>query len=79
MPAPQMATLIPMVPADESEITSTEVGRLLQISVQSVHDIPRNRLPYRETPGGLIRRGRRFYLRADVERLAEELKGETTE
>ena len=73
------ATLAAVTPAEADEVTSAEAARILGVSRQAIHQTPRSRLPYRESLGGVVRRGRRYYKRADVERLAGELSGGVSE
>ena len=71
-----IGTLTHMAEVGENEVTGGQAADILGISHTSVRNIARDRLPYRETPGGLARRGRRVYQRSDVERLARELAGD---
>ena len=67
----QLAVIVNAMADDE--MTSEAVALVLGFSKRTVQRIPRDRLPYRETPGGGLRRGHRKYLRADVERYAKDL------
>jgi hypothetical protein len=49
-------------------MTSADVANLLGVDQRTVQRIPQAELPYRESPGGPVRGGRRKYRRADVER-----------
>lgn len=49
-------------------LSGPEVAELLDVHHSTVHRIPADQLPYEETPGGSLRRGRRRYRAEDVER-----------
>lgn len=66
-----------MSPARDDELTTTQAAEILGWSDTTLRNWPRERLAYRTTGGGQQRQGRRYYQRADVERLAAELRGET--
>jgi hypothetical protein len=53
---------------------ASEVALVLKVTRSTVHRIPRDQLPYWETPGGGQRRHRR-YLKEDVYRYARDVLG----
>lgn len=59
---------------DDCDLTVGEAAVILGVSASTVARTPYARLPYRRTPGGVVRRGRRIYRREDVERLKAELE-----
>jgi DNA-binding XRE family transcriptional regulator len=67
-----VATLARVTEAAD-ELTQSAVAEILGVSPSTVARIDPDRLPYRTTPGGASRKGRRIYRRVDVERLAAEL------
>lgn len=60
--------------AREARLTSVAVARLLGLGQSTVLRIPREKLDYWETPGGGLRRHRR-YRRQDVEEYARTVLG----
>ncbi len=72
----RIATMPRMTPARDDELTTTQAARVLGWSDTTLRDYPRAKLAYRTTGGGEKRAGRRYYRRADVERLAAELRGD---
>lgn len=72
----KVSNLAVMAPAGKDEVTSTEAAAILGIARPTILLIPRDKLPYRQLEGGAKRAGRRYYKRADVERLAARQRGE---
>lgn len=63
--------------ADVEWLTSRQVAERLGVHLATVHRIPREELPYKETPGGSSRRGWRQYRADDVEACRARRSGET--
>lgn len=62
--------------ADVEWLTSRQVAERLGVHLATVHRIPREELPYKETPGGSSRRGWRQYRADDVEACRARRSGE---
>ena len=60
--------------AKDARLTSGDVSNLIGLSQDTVSRIPKDQLDYWLTPGGALRRHRR-YRREDVERYAREVLG----
>ena len=72
----KVSNLAVMAPAGKDEVTSTEAAAILGIARPTILLISRETLPYRQLEGSAKRAGRRYYKRADVERLAARQRGE---
>jgi hypothetical protein len=67
-------TLVTAERPPKTVLTSTDTALLLRVSNRTLFRIPRDQLPYSETPGGGQRRHRR-YRRGDVVHYALEFLG----
>lgn len=67
-------TVVTAERAKNATLTSTEVAALIGMSTRTLLRVPKEQLDYWQTPGGGIRRHRR-YRRDDVEQYALEFLG----